>query len=88
MNDNTFDRLDLKPCPFCGSPAHIEKTKVRLLKGKVKSRRTHKTNLFYVIGCTDPDCILYCTKQHSSFLFQVSADGLNTMVRRWNRRAT
>lgn len=88
MNDNTFDRLDLKPCPFCGSPAYIGKAKVRMHKGEIKGKRRRKTNLYYAIGCTGEDCILHCTKQYHSFLFSVSADGLNTMVRRWNRRAT
>ena len=77
---------ELKPCPFCGSPAHIEKTRVRMHKGKVKGRRTKKTNLAYVIGCSDPDCILYSTKQYSKLMFAVSRDGLDVMIRRWNRR--
>ena len=77
---------ELKPCPFCGSPAHIEKTKVWIRKGKVKGRRTKKTNLAYVIGCSDPDCILYSTKQQSKLMFTVSRYGLDVMIRRWNRR--
>ena len=81
-------REQLKPCPFCGSPAHIEWAKLRFKKGRVKAKRHKSTNLFYNIGCSDPDCILYSTKQQQKLLFQVSADGLNTMVRRWNRRAS
>ena len=48
---------ELKPCPFCGSEAHIEKVRVRVRRGRAKGRRTMKTNLMYVIGCSDPHCI-------------------------------
>ena len=79
---------ELKPCPFCGSEAHVEKAKVRIHKGRVKGRRMVKTNLRYVIGCSDPDCILYCSKQQAKLLFTVDKFGLDTMIRRWNRRVS
>ena len=79
---------ELKPCPFCGSEAHIEKAKVRIRKAQLKGRRTRQTNLMYVIGCSDPDCILYSTKQQAKLLFTASRFGLDTMIRRWNRRVT
>lgn len=77
---------ELKPCPFCGSEAHIEETRVRIRRGRAKGRRTMKTNLMYVIGCSDPDCILHLTKNECKLLFTASTYGLDTMIRRWNRR--
>ena len=77
---------ELKPCPFCGSEAHIEKTRLRVRRGRAKGRRTMKTNLMYTIGCSDPDCILHSTKRECKLLFTASTDGLDTMIRRWNRR--
>jgi hypothetical protein len=79
---------ELKPCPFCGSEAHIEKIRVRIRRGRAKGRRTMKTNLMYVIGCSDPDCILHSTKRDFKLLFASSTKGLGTMIRRWNRRVT
>ena len=78
--------IELKPCPFCGSEAHIEKTMVRVHRGRAKGRRTMKTNLMYTIGCSDPDCILHLTKRECKLLFTASTKGLGTMIRRWNRR--
>lgn len=79
---------ELKPCPFCGSEAHIEKTRVRFHKGRLKGRRTKNTNLAYTIGCSDPDCILYSTESWSRLMFTASQEGLDTMISRWNRRVT
>ena len=79
---------ELKPCPFCGSEAHIEQAKVRIHKAQIRGRRKARTNLLYIIGCSDPDCILYSTKQQAKLLFTASPDGLDTMIRRWNRRVT
>jgi len=83
-----MSEYELKPCPFCGSEAHIEKVRVRVHRGRAKGRRTMKTNLMYIIGCSDPDCILHSTKQDFKLLFASSTNGLGTMIRRWNRRVT
>ena len=78
--------IELKPCPFCGSPAQVERMKVRVHKCRAKSRRRMRTNVYYAIGCSGPDCILQITKQSARLIYVSSADGLNTMARRWNRR--
>ena len=74
---------ELKPCPFCGSEAHIEKGMVRFKNNKF--RGTKKTKVYY-IGCSDSMCILYSNKKSGRLLFTVSKDGIEFMIRRWNRR--
>lgn len=73
----------LKACPFCGSEAHIEKGKIRFKKNK--SRGATKIGAYY-IGCSDPECILYSSRRYGRLFFTVSRDGIETMIRRWNRR--
>lgn len=74
----------LKACPFCGSQAHIEKGKARFKNNKF--RRTKKTKAYY-IGCSDSTCILYSNKKSGRLFFTVSKDGIEFMIRRWNRRS-
>lgn len=78
-----MSEIKLRPCPFCGSKAHITKIKARFFKGRVK---VNKYRRYYAIGCSDPDCILYSTERYAMLFFTVSEDGLGTMIRRWNRR--
>lgn len=73
----------LKACPFCGSEAHIEKGKIRFKKNK--SRGATKIGAYY-IGCSDPECILYSNRRYGRLFFTVSRDGIEGMIRRWNRR--
>lgn len=73
----------LKACPFCGSEAHIEKGQLRFKNNKVRGTKTTKA---YYIGCSDSECILYSTKRNGHLFFSVSRDGIETMIRRWNRR--
>jgi transcriptional regulator with XRE-family HTH domain len=73
----------LKPCPFCGSEAHITKVRARFFKGRAKVNKYKK---YYAIGCSDPDCILYSTERYARLFVTASEDGIGTMVRRWNRR--
>ena len=78
---------DLKPCPFCGSEAVINKTRVRIKnygEKKISSKRSKKN--FYTIGCSDPECILTARGGRVSLLFTVSPEGREYMIRRWNRR--
>ena len=80
MND------ELKPCPFCKSNAVICKyTKYVHPKGLKRRIR----GVFYCIGCTDPECILYIDGNHKNarLIFTASEHGKATMIRRWNRRA-
>ncbi len=74
---------ELKPCPFCGSEAHIEKGKVRVKNNKVRGTKTRKS---YYIGCSDPECILYSNRRYAKLFFTVSKYGIDVMIRRWNRR--
>ena len=73
-----IERL-LKPCPFCGSMARAFKHSGILKRAKPK---THGP--FYFIGCTDPDCILYCNGRSPRLLFR--SVNAQFMIRRWNRR--
>ena len=73
----------LTACPFCGSEAHIEKGQLRFKNNKVRGTKTTKA---YYIGCSDSECILYSTKRNGRLFFSVSRDGIETMIRRWNRR--
>ena len=74
---------ELKPCPFCGSQAHIEKGKVRFKKNKF--RGAAKIGAYY-IGCSDSECILYSSRECGRLFFTVSEYGIEKMIRRWNRR--
>ena len=73
----------LKACPFCGSEAHIEKGKIRFKNNKARGTKTTKA---YYIGCSDPECIIYSSRRQGRLFFTVSRDGIETMIRRWNRR--
>ena len=71
--------LLLKPCPFCGSRARVFKHSGILKRAKPK---THGP--FYFIGCTDPDCILYCNGRNPRLLFR--SVNAQFMLRRLKRR--
>ena len=73
----------LKVCPFCGSEAHIEKGKMRFKNNKARGTKTTKA---YYIGCSDPECILYSNRRYGRLFFTASRDGIERMIRRWNRR--
>ena len=74
---------ELRACPFCGSKAHIEKGMVRFWHNK--SRKCRK-RYAYMIGCSDPDCILYNSKRYASLFFSASEHGVERIIRKWNRR--
>ena len=77
-----MDNYDLKPCPFCGTKAKISRTKCKFKNMKLKKSK----HTAYAIGCSDPDCILYNSGQQASLFFTASAEGLEGMAKKWNRR--
>lgn len=83
MQRTVTGMTELKPCPFCGSQAHIEKGMVRFKKNK--SREAAKIEAYF-IGCSDSECILYSNKRYGRLFFTVSRDSIEIMIRRWNRR--
>lgn len=84
----------IKKCPFCGGDAVIKTFK----KGEVVAKfwdqcsddgRKALTNLpdkWSMIGCNDPECILYYdTRHHAASLFFRSS-GKKDIIKKWNRR--
>jgi len=75
--------IELKPCPFCKSEARMISA-VRWLRLNGKRGRTR--GLYWYVGCSDPECILYLDKElkNTRLIFLSRSRGL--VVRRWNRR--
>lgn len=73
----------LRPCPFCTSEAVIARfvmwTKPRWKKRKVKGA-------YYVVGCSDPDCILYLDDKCKQARLMFKSRSKEFIARRWNRR--
>lgn len=83
MNDAvTIDlESELKPCPFCGSPARVLQMQAELKGGE-------KIEVIG-LGCSDPDCILFADIDSRTvrLMFRaVKEEFVFEMVRRWNRR--
>lgn len=74
---------ELKPCPFCKSEAVLVSA-IRWLK--VKSNRRKTRGLYWYIGCTDPDCILYLDKNFKQARLIFASRSKDLVIRRWNRR--
>lgn len=73
---------ELKPCPFCGSEAILASSvHLRMRRGRKRVK-----GLFWYIGCTDPECILYLDEglKKSRLIFR--SVNREFVVRRWNRR--
>jgi hypothetical protein len=77
-----MDNYDLKLCPFCGTKAKISRIKCKFKNMKLKKSK----HTAYAIGCSDPDCILYNSGQQARLFFTASAEGLEGMAKKWNRR--
>jgi len=73
-------REELKPCPFCGSDARLESA-VRYVRGKHEIR-----GLYWHVGCSDPDCILYLDKGFKQARLLFATRNRDLVIRRWNRR--
>ena len=63
--------IRLKPCPFCGNPARIRKSK------KEENPNWYKNGVFYVVECSSEYCIMH-PKRIATYLCDAIAD--------WNTR--
>lgn len=73
----------LKPCPFCGSEARINSA-IRWVKPRWNKRKAR--GVYYFIGCTDPECILYNDAKCKQARLMFQSRAMDLLVRRWNRR--
>ena len=73
---------ELKPCPFCKSNAIMMKYVRKCNRNKRRPR-----GVYNVIGCTDPNCILYLSGDMKKARLFFTSRSEDVMVRRWNRRA-
>lgn len=71
---------ELKPCPFCNSEARIVSA-IRYLKGRRKIR-----GLYWMVGCSDPNCILFLDKNLKQARLIFATKGRDLAIKRWNRR--
>ena len=67
----------LKPCPFCGSEA-------KTIKIYMHGRHSKIRGPYYVVGCSDPECILYAHEKSARLIFRTRNERF--LARRWNRR--
>lgn len=74
---------ELMPCPFCGSEAKIVSA-VRWLKPKWNKRKAR--GVYWFIGCTDPNCILYLDEKTKNARLMFQSRKKDMMIRHWNRR--
>ena len=74
----------LKPCPFCKSNARLVSA-VRWVKPVGKKRKAR--GVYWCVGCSDPDCILYLSNNVSRARLMFATRNKAFIVRRWNRRA-
>lgn len=67
-------------CPFCGTEARIMQAETVKIQGR------HMRP--YMIGCSDPDCILYLDSdgQSASLMFTERATE-EAIIAKWNRRS-
>lgn len=75
---------ELKPCPFCNSEARIIPA-IRYLKGQKKGRRKIH-GLYWFVGCSDPNCILFLDKNLKAARLIFQTQGRDFAIKRWNRR--
>ena len=83
MNEDVTIDLEsqLKPCPFCGSPARVLQVQAELKGGE-------KIDVIG-LGCSDPDCILFADIDSRAVRLMFRAakeEAARDLVRRWNRR--
>ena len=68
------------PCPFCGTGAVIMRLTCTRMVG-------NKSQHPYLIGCSDPECILYldAERQSASLMF-AECTSRKAIIEKWNRR--
>ena len=68
------------PCPFCGTGAVI----MRLISTRMVGNKSQHP---YLIGCSDPECILYldAERQSASLMF-AECTSRKAIIEKWNRR--
>ena len=74
---------ELKPCPFCHSEAKMQSA-VRWIKPRSYKRRAR--GVYWCVGCSDPDCILYLDGKAKQARLMFTSTSKRLIIRRWNRR--
>ena len=78
----------LKPCPFCQSEARLVSA-VRWVRGRTPNAKRRKARgVYWHIGCSDPNCILYLDKNVKQARLIFMTRSKDFAIRRWNRRAS
>lgn len=68
------------PCPFCGTEARIIQAETMKIQGR------HMRP--YMIGCSDPDCILYLDVEgREARLMFAESTAEEDIIARWNKRS-
>lgn len=79
----------LKPCPFCGGNAVMEKIRrsdmLKKYPDKAEVLATYPFS-WWRMGCDTPDCILYFDTGNGTVRLGFHATAKKQAIERWNRR--